>query len=77
MLSKRRINTIKTALRRLVFAGLPLKYKPIRVAVFVVDVFPSKRSKIIEQKFDGEFFRLVSSTREKNQTADRVGYNKT
>ena len=35
------------------------------------------RSKVIQQKFDGEIFRLVSSTTEKNQTANRVGYNKT
>ena len=50
---------------------------PILVAVFVVDVFSSKRSKVIQQKIDGKFFRLVSSTTEKNQTANRVGYNKT
>ena len=36
-----------------------------------------QRSKVIHQKFDGEFFRLVSSTTEKNQTANRVRYNKT
>ena len=36
-----------------------------------------QRSKVIQQKFDGEFFRLVSSTTEKNQTANQVGYNKT
>ena len=36
-----------------------------------------QRSKVIQQKIDGEFSRLVSSTTEKNQTANRVGYNKT
>ena len=36
-----------------------------------------QRSKVIHQKFDGEFFCLVSSTTEKNQTANRVRYNKT
>ena len=36
-----------------------------------------QRSKDIQQKFDGEFFRLVSSTTEKNQTANRVRYYKT
>ena len=35
-----------------------------------------QRSKVIHQKFDGEFFRLVSSTTETNQTANRVRYNK-
>ena len=32
-----------------------------------------QRSKVIQQKFDGEFFRLVTSTAGKNQTANRVG----
>ena len=35
------------------------------------------RSKVIQQIFDGEFFSHVSSTTAKNQTANRVGYNKT
>ena len=36
-----------------------------------------KKVKVIQQKFDGEFFRLVSLTTGKNQTANRVRYNKT
>ena len=58
------------------FAGIKLN-RPIRVAVFVIDFFFAKRSEVIQRKFDGEFFRLVLSTTEKNQTANRVGYNKT
>ena len=34
-----------------------------------------QRSKVIQQKIEGEFFRLVSSTTKKNQTANGVGYN--
>ena len=34
-------------------------------------------SKVIQQKIDGEFFRLALSTTEKNQAANQVGYNKT
>ena len=53
-----------------------MKNRRIRVAVFVIDVFSSQfdvRSKVIKQKFDREFFRLVTSTTEKNKTAIQVG----
>ena len=44
--------------------------RPIRVAVFVIDIFLSKRSKVIQQQFDSEFF--VEDGKKSNIQSSRI-----